>query len=52
MKRTNYTVNVPGRPEKSQIYHINLSKPYLKEIELINFMAEKIKVVAGNRDLK
>ena len=33
LSETNFTVSVPGRREKSQIYHINLLKPYHQRVE-------------------
>ncbi|MDW0176561.1 MAG: RNase H-like domain-containing protein, partial [Nitrososphaeraceae archaeon] len=37
---TNYIVSIPGRKEdRSQIYHINMLKPYYKRPEIVNFLA-------------
>ncbi|GFX81866.1 retrovirus-related Pol polyprotein from transposon 297 [Trichonephila clavipes] len=33
---TNYLVEIPGRRETSQIYHINMLKPYYKRPEYVN----------------
>lgn len=33
ISETNYKVEVPVRREKSQIYHINLLKPFVKRVE-------------------
>ena len=38
LSETNYIVSVPGRREKSQIYHINLLKPYHQRVEHINVL--------------
>lgn len=38
ISETNYIVNVPGRRQQSQIYHINLLKPYHKRVELVNIL--------------
>ena len=35
---TNYIVSLPGKREKSQIYHINLLKPYHSRSEMINLV--------------
>ena len=49
---TNYIVNVPGRREKSQIYHINLIKPYHQRVEHINvLMSEKLSPEILDADL-
>lgn len=34
----NYLKSIPGQREKSQIYHINLLKPYLKCVEKMNIL--------------
>ncbi|GFV64353.1 retrovirus-related Pol polyprotein from transposon 297 [Trichonephila clavipes] len=34
--KTNYLVEIPGRRETSQIYHINMLKPYYKRPEHVN----------------
>ncbi|GFX59130.1 retrovirus-related Pol polyprotein from transposon 412 [Trichonephila clavipes] len=36
ISETNYLVEIPGRRETSQIYHINMLKPYYKRPEHIN----------------
>lgn len=46
MSETNYIVNVPDRREKSQIYHVNLLKPYVQRAEIVNVLIEE------NRDNK
>lgn len=35
---TNYLVEVPGRRERTQIYHINMLKPYYRRPEHINLL--------------
>ncbi|GFX82078.1 retrovirus-related Pol polyprotein from transposon 297 [Trichonephila clavipes] len=36
ISETNYLVEIPGRRETSQIYHINMLKPYYKRPEHVN----------------
>ncbi|GFW38991.1 retrovirus-related Pol polyprotein from transposon 297 [Trichonephila clavipes] len=36
ISETNYLVQIPGRRETSQIYHINMLKPYYKRPEHVN----------------
>ncbi|GFV20384.1 retrovirus-related Pol polyprotein from transposon 17.6 [Trichonephila clavipes] len=36
ISKTNYLVEIPGRRETSQIYHINMLKPYYKRPEHVN----------------
>ncbi|GFY13996.1 retrovirus-related Pol polyprotein from transposon 412 [Trichonephila clavipes] len=36
ISETNYLVKIPGRRETSQIYHINMLKPYYKRPEHVN----------------
>ncbi|GFW94222.1 transposon Ty3-G Gag-Pol polyprotein [Trichonephila clavipes] len=36
ISETNYLVEIPGRRETSQIYHINMLKPYYKRLEHVN----------------
>ncbi|GFU56727.1 retrovirus-related Pol polyprotein from transposon 297 [Trichonephila clavipes] len=36
ISETNYLVEIPGRRESSQIYHINMLKPYYKRPEHVN----------------
>ncbi|GFU48521.1 retrovirus-related Pol polyprotein from transposon 297 [Trichonephila clavipes] len=36
ISETNYLVEIPGRRETSQIYHINMVKPYYKRSEHVN----------------
>ncbi|GFX83576.1 retrovirus-related Pol polyprotein from transposon 17.6 [Trichonephila clavipes] len=36
ISETNYLVQIPGRRESSQIYHINMLKPYYKRPEHVN----------------
>lgn len=36
---TNYLVEIPGRKERSQIYHVNMLKPYYKRPEHVNLLA-------------
>ncbi|GFW61255.1 retrovirus-related Pol polyprotein from transposon 297 [Trichonephila clavipes] len=36
ISETNYLVEIPGRRETSQIYHINMLKPYYKRPENVN----------------
>ncbi|GFT26836.1 retrovirus-related Pol polyprotein from transposon 297 [Trichonephila clavipes] len=36
ISETNYLVEIPGRRETSQIYHINMIKPYYKRPEHVN----------------
>ncbi|GFU48088.1 retrovirus-related Pol polyprotein from transposon 412 [Trichonephila clavipes] len=36
ISETNYLVEIPGRRETSQIYHINMLKPYYKRSEHVN----------------
>ncbi|GFU55595.1 retrovirus-related Pol polyprotein from transposon 17.6 [Trichonephila clavipes] len=36
ISETNYLVEIPGRREASQIYHINMLKPYYKRPEHVN----------------
>ncbi|GFW43658.1 retrovirus-related Pol polyprotein from transposon 17.6 [Trichonephila clavipes] len=36
ISETNYLVEIPGRREISQIYHINMLKPYYKRPEHVN----------------
>jgi len=38
ISETNYIVQLPGRKEKSQIYHVNLLKPYNRRVEYINLI--------------
>ncbi|GFU02692.1 retrovirus-related Pol polyprotein from transposon opus [Trichonephila clavipes] len=48
ISETNYLVEIPGRQETSQIYHINMLKPYHKRPEHVNGFRtpSKIKVQA------
>lgn len=38
ISETNYVVEIPGKREKSQIYHINMIKPYYKRPEHVNLL--------------
>ncbi|GFW28027.1 retrovirus-related Pol polyprotein from transposon 17.6 [Trichonephila clavipes] len=38
ISETNYLVEIPGRRETSQIYHINMLKPYYKRPEHVNII--------------
>lgn len=38
---TNYTVDLPGKKDNLSIYHVNLLKPYVKRVELVNFLIEE-----------
>lgn len=52
ISETNYILSIPGGREKSQIYHVNLLKPYLKRIELVNVLTQGLGEVEGNKDLE
>ncbi|KFM65660.1 hypothetical protein X975_14219, partial [Stegodyphus mimosarum] len=39
VSETNYIVSLPGKKERSQIYHINMLKPYHKRPEVINYLS-------------
>ncbi|KFM69716.1 Retrovirus-related Pol polyprotein from transposon 17.6, partial [Stegodyphus mimosarum] len=39
VSETNYIVSLPGKKERSQIYHINMLKPYYKRPEVINYLS-------------
>lgn len=52
ISETNYIVNVPGRRERAQIYHVNLLKPYLKRAEIVNFIAQELEEGENNQDLE
>jgi hypothetical protein len=38
LSETNYIIQMPGRAEKLQIYHVNLLKPYHQRVENINLL--------------
>ncbi|GBM42677.1 hypothetical protein AVEN_219133-1 [Araneus ventricosus] len=38
---TNYVVELPERNNKSQVYHVNMLKPYYKSAEQVNFLLEE-----------
>ncbi|GFX97549.1 CCHC-type domain-containing protein [Trichonephila clavipes] len=40
ISETNYLVEIPGRRETSQIYHINMLKPYYKRPEHVNVIID------------
>ncbi|GBN13699.1 hypothetical protein AVEN_161743-1 [Araneus ventricosus] len=39
LPETNYVVSLPHRKDKSQVYHVNMLKPYYKRLEHINFLS-------------
>lgn len=49
---TNYLANVPGMREKSQIYHVNLLKLYVKRIKKINALIHKFQDFHETQDLE
>lgn len=49
---TNYIVNVPGRREKSQIYHVNLLKHYFKRMEKVNIVTHEYHDPDAMQDLE
>lgn len=38
ISETNYIIEMPGKKERSQIYHVNMLKPYYKRPECINLI--------------
>ncbi|GFX86066.1 hypothetical protein TNCV_2403621 [Trichonephila clavipes] len=39
---TNYVIDLPGRRDRSTIYHVNLLKPYHRRPELVNLVVEEV----------
>ncbi|GFS74438.1 retrovirus-related Pol polyprotein from transposon 17.6 [Trichonephila clavipes] len=39
---TNYVIDLPGRRDRSTIYHVNLLKPYHRRLELVSLVVEEI----------
>lgn len=42
ISETNYVVNIPGRREPSQVFHVNMLKPYRQRAEMINVLFSEI----------
>ncbi|GFU96489.1 retrovirus-related Pol polyprotein from transposon 412 [Trichonephila clavipes] len=45
---TNYVIDLPGRRDRSTIYHVNLLKPYHRRPELIDELKQ---VITKNKDV-
>ncbi|GFW61173.1 retrovirus-related Pol polyprotein from transposon 297 [Trichonephila clavipes] len=45
---TNYVIDLPGRRDRSTIYHVNLLKPYYRRPELIDELKQ---VITKNKDV-
>ncbi|GFU18797.1 hypothetical protein TNCV_1085431 [Trichonephila clavipes] len=39
---TNYVIDLPGRRDRSTIYHVNLLKPYHRRPELVSLVVEEV----------
>ncbi|GFS50080.1 retrovirus-related Pol polyprotein from transposon 17.6 [Trichonephila clavipes] len=39
---TNYVIDLPGRRDRSTIYHVNLQKPYHRRPELVGLVVEEV----------
>ncbi|GFS67095.1 retrovirus-related Pol polyprotein from transposon 17.6 [Trichonephila clavipes] len=39
---TNYAIDLPGRRDRSTIYHVNLLKPYHRRPELVSLVVEEV----------
>ncbi|GFY31184.1 retrovirus-related Pol polyprotein from transposon 297 [Trichonephila clavipes] len=39
---TNYVIDLPGRRDRSTIYHVNLLKPYNRRPELVSLVVEEV----------
>ncbi|GBL94043.1 Retrovirus-related Pol polyprotein from transposon 412 [Araneus ventricosus] len=53
ISETNYIVSLPNRREKSQIFHINLLKPYHKRAETVNvLLSEQVSSEINEADLE
>ncbi|GFT43392.1 retrovirus-related Pol polyprotein from transposon 297 [Trichonephila clavipes] len=39
---TNYVIDLPGRRDRSSIYHVNLLKPYRRRPELVSLVVEEV----------
>ncbi|GFV84213.1 retrovirus-related Pol polyprotein from transposon 17.6 [Trichonephila clavipes] len=39
---TNYVIHLPGRRDRSTIYHVNLLKPYHRRPELVSLVVEEV----------
>ncbi|GFV41529.1 retrovirus-related Pol polyprotein from transposon 297 [Trichonephila clavipes] len=39
---TNYVIDLPGRRDRSTIYHVNLQKPYHRRPELVSLVVEEV----------
>ncbi|GFX54129.1 retrovirus-related Pol polyprotein from transposon 17.6 [Trichonephila clavipes] len=39
---TNYVIDLPGRRDRSTIYHVNLLKPYHQRPELVSLVVEEV----------
>ncbi|GBN84721.1 hypothetical protein AVEN_133378-1 [Araneus ventricosus] len=49
---TNYIVSIPGKKQSSQIYHINMMKPYYQRPELVNFLVSEDYNLLPNEDIE
>ncbi|GFV78023.1 retrovirus-related Pol polyprotein from transposon 297 [Trichonephila clavipes] len=53
ISETNYLVEIPGRRETSQIYHINMLKPYYKRPEHVNVIInDETKISLADQELE
>ncbi|GFY34150.1 retrovirus-related Pol polyprotein from transposon 412 [Trichonephila clavipes] len=39
---SNYVIDLPGRRDRSTIYHVNLLKPYNRRLELVSLVVEEV----------
>ncbi|GFY22364.1 retrovirus-related Pol polyprotein from transposon 412 [Trichonephila clavipes] len=42
ISNTNYVIDLPGRRDRSTIYHVNLLKPYHRRLELVSLVVEEV----------